>query len=88
MKSHYNFKNGKRGAVVSTANKQRITIRLDPDIIRWFKQRVHDAGGGSYQNLMNNALREYIDSQGESLEKILRRVLREELQVKRRKKST
>ncbi len=42
-------------------------------------QRVHDAGGGSYQALINSALREHIQSSGEPLEDTLRRVLREEL---------
>lgn len=85
----YNFKmpldsmktneKSQRGPVISTTNKQRITIRLDPDIIKWFKQRVHNAGGGSYQNCINHALREYINAEGESIEKTLRRVIREEL---------
>jgi uncharacterized protein (DUF4415 family) len=39
MKDDYNFTNGQRGAVVKTT-KERITIRLDPDIIQWFKDRV------------------------------------------------
>ncbi len=42
-------------------NKVRITIRLDADTIRWFKEQVQQAGGGSYQNLINNALRDYIE---------------------------
>jgi uncharacterized protein (DUF4415 family) len=61
-------------------NKVRITIRLDADILKWFKSEVEQAGGGSYQALINTALREYIESQNESLEKTLRRVVREELQ--------
>ncbi|MFT5421994.1 MAG: hypothetical protein ACI9D5_002760 [Candidatus Endobugula sp.] len=39
MKDDYTFTNGQRGAVVKTT-KERITIRLDPDIIQWFKDRV------------------------------------------------
>ena len=62
-------------------NKERITIRLDADIIKWFRSEVQRAGGGSYQALINVALRQYIESQGESLEDTLRRVIREELQV-------
>ena len=54
------FSKGKRGAVVKAdPNKIRITIRLDGDIIEYFKKRVHDAGGGSYQTLLNDALRNY-----------------------------
>jgi hypothetical protein len=37
-------------------------------------------GGGSYQALINQALRESVLSQREPLEQILRKVLREELQ--------
>jgi len=62
-------------------NKVRITIRLDADILKWFKDEVQQAGGGSYQALINMALREYIKSQNESLEETLRRVIREELQA-------
>jgi uncharacterized protein (DUF4415 family) len=62
-------------------NKVRITIRLDADIVKWFKDQVHQAGGGSYQSLLNIALRQYIESQKESLEDTLRRVIREELQA-------
>ena len=60
-------------------NKVRITIRLDADIVKWFKDEVRRAGGGSYQALLNTALRQYIESQKEPLEDTLRRVIREEL---------
>ena len=59
--------------------KTRITIRLDEDVIEWFRQQVHAAGGGNYQTLINVALRDYIAHRTEPLEKVLRRVLREEL---------
>jgi uncharacterized protein (DUF4415 family) len=58
--------------------KDRITIRLDKDILAWFKRRVHEQGGGNYQTLINDALREYILGHG-PLEAILRRVICEEL---------
>lgn len=45
----------------------------------WFRQQVHQAGGGNYQTLINDALRDYIQQQREPLEETLRRVLREEL---------
>jgi len=41
---------------------------------------VTERGGGNYQTMMNDALREYIQRQKEPLELILRRVVREELQ--------
>jgi len=81
MKKEYDFKKGKRGAVLSVSKgKTRITIRLDEDVVAWFKQEVSDAGGGNYQSLINLALREYIVQQTESLEDTLRKVIREELQ--------
>ena len=76
------FSKGKRGAVVKAdPNKIRITIRLDGDIIEYFKKQVHDAGGGNYQTLLNDALRSYISSKTEPLEDTLRKVIREELNL-------
>ena len=80
MKKEYNFNKGKRGAVVPAAKgKTRITIRIDDDILEWFRGEVEAAGGGSYQTLINNVLREHITNQQEPIEVILRRVVREEL---------
>ena len=80
MKAEYDFSQGKRGAVLrTTAGKTRITIRIDDDVLDWFRKQVHEAGGGSYQTLINNALRGFMNSQDRSLEDTLRRVLREEL---------
>lgn len=74
------FSKGKRGAVVSPdPNKVRITIRLDGDVINHFKNIVNEAGGGNYQTLINNALREYIEEHDKSLETTLRKVIRDEL---------
>ncbi len=76
------FSKGKRGAIVKPdPNKIRITIRLDGDIIEHFKKQVHDAGGGNYQTLLNDALRNHIQSETESLEDTLRKVIREELKL-------
>ena len=74
------FSKGKRGPVLrSDPQKRRITIRLDGDIIDYFKQRVLEAGGGNYQTLINDALRQYIQTQTRPLEETLRKVIREEL---------
>ena len=78
MRDHYDFSAGQRGAVVKTA-KERITIRLDPDVIQWFREQVR--GGGSYQSLVNEALRQHVQRQGEPWEETLRRVIREEMQA-------
>jgi uncharacterized protein (DUF4415 family) len=80
MKKEYDFSKGKRGPVIPTpSGKARITIRLDEDVIDWFKQQVHEAGGGNYQTLINKALRAHIEHAYEPLEETLRRVVREEL---------
>lgn len=80
MRKQYDFSKAKRGpAVPLPKGKTRITIRLDDDVIAWFKDQVHKAGGGNYQSLMNRALREHIERSDEPLEDTLRRVLREEL---------
>ena len=80
MHEEYDFSNGTRGAIVPTpVGKTRITIRLDDDILDWFRQEVHRAGGGNYQTLINTVLREYVRDRREPLEETLRRVVREEL---------
>ena len=80
MKKEYNFSKGKRGPVIRTPKgKTRITIRIDEDVISWFRQQVHAAGGGNYQTLINMALREFIESKSGSLEETIRYVVREEL---------
>ena len=81
MKQEYDFSQGKRGAIDKTPpGKTRITIRLDDDIIEWFRERVHAIGGGNYQTLINSALRDYVQQRQEPLEETLRRLLRQKLQ--------
>jgi hypothetical protein len=81
MRNEYDFSGGKRGPVIPPDPKiLRITIRLDADIIDYFKGQVQKAGGGNYQTMINNALREYLNKQQLPLnEEILGRVIREEL---------
>ncbi|HQV94461.1 MAG TPA: BrnA antitoxin family protein [Anaerolineales bacterium] len=80
MKKEYDFSKGKRGAVVrAPKGKTRITIRIDDDVLEWFRGEVEAAGGGSYQSLINDALREHLRQQQLPLEELLRRVVREEL---------
>ena len=82
MRRQYDFSKTKRGAVVAPiSGKTRITIRLDDDVLAWFRAQVDAAGGGNYQSLINAALREHMKRKHESLETTLRRVLREELQT-------
>lgn len=80
MKKEYDFSRGKRGAVIKTPPaKTRITIRIDDDLLQWFRNQVHEAGGGSYQTLINSALRAYIERKEENLKSTLRSVVWEEL---------
>ena len=80
MKKEYDFSRGKRGAVIKTPlGKTRITIRIDDELLRWFREQVHEAGGGNYQTLINSALREYVEGKEENLKSTLRSVVREEL---------
>ena len=87
MKDEYDFSGGRRGAIDPLPpGKTRITIRLDNDVLDWFRDQVEAAGGGNYQTLINGVLHDYIthqraisQPQGEPLETMLRRVLREEL---------
>lgn len=69
---------GSGTAVTVSSGKSRITIRLDSDVIGWFKQQLNDSGGGNYQTLISRALREHMARQSEPLEATLRRILREE----------
>jgi uncharacterized protein (DUF4415 family) len=81
MKDEYDFQKAKRGPVTPLPiGKTRITIRLDEDVIDWFRQQTEIQGGGNYQSMINQVLRDYVLSQREPLEETLRRIIREELQ--------
>ncbi len=87
MKKSYDFSKAKRGAVLPTPpGKTRITIRIDDDVLEWFRKRAHEAGGGNYQTMLNQALREYVETQREPLAETLRRVLLEVLPETRARK--
>ena len=81
MRKEYDFSKAKRGPVVPVPpGKTRITIRLDDDVLEWFRGQIHAAGGGNYQTLINQALRRFMEQGGEPLEAVMRRVVREEIQ--------
>ena len=80
MRKNYDFSDAKRGPVLPpTPGKTRITIRLDDDVLAWFRERVEAAGGGNYQTLINEALRKFVNSEERPLEKVIRDILRDEL---------
>ncbi len=52
------WSNAKRG-MFYRPNKQQITLRLDADVVSWFKEHTGDDGRG-YQADINQVLREYV----------------------------
>jgi hypothetical protein len=87
MRKQYDFSKGRRGAVLPSPGKTRITIMLDDDILEHFRLQAEAAGIG-YQTMINAALRDAIAKpQGRaSADKpltaaTLRKILREELQA-------
>ena len=68
----------KRGAVVPQSVKTRITIYLDDSVIEEFRARAEFAGKG-YQTMINDALKEYLATGTDTLEEMLRKVIREEM---------
>ena len=82
MKREYDLSKGKRGPVIPLRpEKVRITIRLDRDIVDYFRDRVRKAHRGNYQTLINEALREYLQRPGlaQQVGATVRSVLRDEL---------
>ena len=80
MKREYDFSKARRGTVIPVSKrKTRITIRLDDEILGWFREQAESAGGGNYQALINEVLRQRMQHSRKPLEKTLRRVIREGL---------
>lgn len=59
MRNEYDFSNAKRGAVIASHSKTRITIMLDNDVLDAFRERA-EAEGRGYQTAINEALRNAI----------------------------
>jgi uncharacterized protein (DUF4415 family) len=79
MKKVYDFSKGKRGAVIPTTGKTRITIYLDDQIVQRFKAQSEKTGKG-YQTLINDALQSYLSGQEKPLTaEVIRKIVREEL---------
>ncbi len=80
MKAEYDFSKGKRGPVLPSKGKTRITIYIDDTILEEFRSRAEEAGTG-YQTMIDDALREYLSQTSEKpvTESMLRRILQEEL---------
>lgn len=79
MRKEYDFSRAKRGAVIPSPGKTRITIMLDDDVIEAYRLRAEAAGRG-YQTLINEALRASLSEDDRPLTtQVMREVLREEL---------
>jgi hypothetical protein len=85
MRAEYDFSKGKRGALLPTKGKTRITIYIDDAVLDEFRSRADKAGSG-YQTMMNDALKAFLveTDQQPLTEATLRRVIREELPKKSR----
>ncbi len=79
MRAEYDFRKGKRRALIPSKGKTRITIYVDDVVLDEFRARAEKAGMG-YQTMMNEALKAYLagNKQGLVTESVLRRVIREE----------
>ena len=79
MKKEYDFSKGRRGAVIPTTGKTRITIYLDDGIVQGFKKQSEKTGRG-YQTLINEALKEHLRRKEKPLTpELVRKIVREEL---------
>jgi len=79
MKKVYDFSKGKRGAVIPTTGKTRITIYMDEAILKHFKAQSEKSGKG-YQTLINEALKYYLGLTEQPVtQDLVRKIVREEL---------
>jgi hypothetical protein len=85
MRDEYDFSKARRGAVIASPGKTRITIMLDDDVIEHFRAQAEVEGIG-YQTLINALLRKALTGSGKPKADdkpltvaTLRRILREEL---------
>lgn len=79
MKKEYDLSKAKRGSVLTSKGKTRITIYLDDEILQAYRATADEQGRG-YQTLINDALRRSVANESRPVDaKTLRRIIREEL---------
>ena len=79
MKKVFDFSKAKRGAVIPTPGKTRITIYMDDAILKRFKTQSEKSGKG-YQTLINAALNSYLGLTEQPVtQELVRKIVREEL---------
>ena len=59
MEETFDFSQGKRGAVIPTTGKTRITMYLDDDVLESFRAKAIAEGKG-YQAMINDVLRKAV----------------------------
>lgn len=79
MKAEYDFSKGKRGALLPTKGKTRITIYIDDVVLDEFRAQAEKMGTG-YQTIINEALKTHLAKKANApvTEAVLRKVIREE----------
>ena len=79
MRAEYDFSKGKRGALIPTKGKTRITIYIDDAVLNEFRARAERTGAG-YQTMMNEALSAFLEKNERPVTAaVLRQIIREEL---------
>jgi hypothetical protein len=77
MKLKLDWSRAVRGPVIlPRANSTRLTLRIDDDVLDWFRKLVRQNAGGDYGDLINHALREWVENHPDALDETMRAVLR------------
>lgn len=83
MRAEYDFSKGKRGALIPSKGKTRITIYIDDTVLSEFRARAEREGSG-YQTMLNEALKAFLEKNEKPVTAaVLRQIIREELPVPR-----
>jgi len=80
MLEEYDFSKGKRGPVIPSKGKTRITIYIDTDVLEWFRDEAEREGRG-YQTEINQALRSYIKQDKQTIQDIIREAVKKEIKA-------
>lgn len=77
LEAQYDFSRGNRGRIAAPGpeprGKARIAIRIDEDVVDHFLKEADASGGAAgCQTLINDALRQHVESKAPKLEETLR----------------
>ncbi|MBI3326613.1 MAG: hypothetical protein HYZ81_07920 [Nitrospinae bacterium] len=63
MADEYDFSQGRRGPVIPpNPNQTRVWVHIDADLLDWGLVQLDARGGGTFDDLVNEALRMYRDN--------------------------